>query len=540
MDHYFVIPLFVSLLTLALGFFVYSKSQTSKVNKAFFIICLTIWMWLFMSAVAYFLDDKAKSSFWMQLAYMGVVLTPFSYYFFTSRFLRIDNTVKEKHFIYIGLLLTIIFEILLLTTDLLISGTRRLFWGYYPYVGKLHPIYMVFFMIYFSRMLFMLSFKYLKKKNELSPLELVRLKYVLAASIFSTFGIIDFIPNYGIEIYPFGYVAVVLFAATVGYAIMRHQLMDINVVIRKTLVYSILISILTILYLITIYALERIFSGIVGYRSIASAIMIISLFSLLFIPLKNKIQRYIDKYFFKGSIDQIDKERTLLETELYKADRLKALSTLAAGMAHEIKNPLTSIKTFVEYVDKKHLDPAFRAKFKDIVPNEIDKITNIVNQLLDYSRTEKTSQKECNIHNILNYVLELYNNVFLKKHIKLTKLYNSKAPDMLCEENKIKQAFINIIMNSIEAMPDGGSITVKTEDIDNAIEISIKDTGTGIAEEHIKRLFDPFYTTKEKGTGLGLFIVHQIIQNNKGKIVIESEMNKGTRVKIRLEKSEKG
>ena len=534
MDHFFVIPLFVSLLTLALGFFVYSKSQTSKVNKAFFIICLTIWMWLFMSAVAYFLDDKAKSSFWMQLAYMGVVLTPFSYYFFTSRFLRIDNTVKEKHFIYIGLLLTIIFEILLLTTDLLISGTRRLFWGYYPYVGKLHPIYMVFFMIYFSRMLFMLSFKYLKKKNELSPLELVRLKYVLAASIFSTFGIIDFIPNYGIEIYPFGYVAVVLFAATVGYAIMRHQLMDINVVIKKTLVYSSLIFIITLFYFVIVYLLEKIFCGIVGYRSTLSTIAIIALFSLIFTPLKNKIQRYVDKAFFKGSIDQIEKEKHLLETELERSQRLKTVSMLAAGMAHEVKNPLTSIKTFVEYVDKKKHNPEFMAKFSSIVPKEIDKISNIINQLLDYSRTEKRSQEECSIHNILDYVLDLYNSTFIKKKIRHKKVYTSKSPKLTCDENQIKQAFINIILNSIEAMPDGGEITLKTKDVGSNLEITIQDTGAGIPHDKIKRLFDPFYTTKEKGTGLGLFVVHQIIRNNKGLIAIDSRADDGTTVKVRF------
>ena len=283
------------------------------------------------------------------------------------------------------------------------------------------------------------------------------------------------------------------------------------------------------------YLLERVFCIAIGYQSVLLTITIIVLFSIVFTPLKNKIQRAIDKYFFKGSIDQIEKEKSLLETELERSERLKSVSTLAAGMAHEIKNPLTSIKTFVEYIDDKYKDPEFRTKFKSIVPREIDKITNIIDQLLGYSRSEKTSLKECDIHCILDYVADLYNNVFLTKHIKTQKFYNSKSPLMTCDENQIKQAFINVILNCIEAMPNGGDLSIKTEDIDNTLEISIQDTGIGIPKDKIKHLFDPFYTTKEKGTGLGLFIVHQIIQNNKGRIAIDSDVSRGTIVKVRFE-----
>ncbi|MDB4349780.1 ATP-binding protein [Omnitrophica bacterium] len=311
--------------------------------------------------------------------------------------------------------------------------------------------------------------------------------------------------------------------------------MEIEVIIKKTLVYSTLISIITILYFIVIYLLERVFSIILGYRSVPLAIAIIVLFSIISTPLKNKIQHMIDRFFFKGTIDQIEKEKELLGTELQRAERLKTVSTLAAGMAHEIKNPLTSIKTFIEYMDEKYKDPQFRTKFKSIVPKEIDKITNIINQLLDYSRSERVNVKTCNIHNILDYVSDLYNSVFLNKHIKLHKLYTSKTPNITCDENQLKQAFINIILNSIEAMPNAGEITIQTQDIDNTLEVSIKDTGIGIPKDKIQHLFDPFYTTKEKGTGLGLFIVHQIIQNNKGMIAIESDVNEGTIVKVRFE-----
>jgi len=346
-------------------------------------------------------------------------------------------------------------------------------------------------------------------------------------------GAIFFFPLfYNIKIPPYPALLLPLFTLVTAYAIVRHQLLEIEVIIKKTLIYSVLISTVTIFYFIIVYLLERFFSIVIGYRSIPSTIAIIALFSIVFTPLKNKIQRSIDRYFFKGTIDQIEKEKKFLETELQKAERLKTVSILTAGMAHEIKNPLTSIKTFVEYIDKKHQDPEFRNKFKAIVPKEIDKITGIINQLLDYSKTDRINLRLSNIHTVLDYVSDLYSNEFLKRDIKLYKLYNSQSSNITCDENQIKQVFINIILNSVESMPSGGKLTIKTEDIANTLEISIQDTGPGIPEEKLKHLFDPFYTTKEKGTGLGLFIVHQIIQNNRGKIVINSDVSKGTTVRV--------
>ena len=378
---------------------------------------------------------------------------------------------------------------------------------------------------------------YLSLKKTTNRKKQIQLKYFfLATAIPWIGGFSCFLPCYNINIYPYGNFVVSIYPLIMGYAIVQHQLFDIKVIIKKTLVYSILISIITIVYFIIVYLLETFFSIVLGYKSISLAIAIIAFFTILFIPLKNKIQGATDKYFFKGTIDEIDKEKKLLETELERSERLKTVSSLAAGMAHEIKNPLTSIKTFVEYIDKKSDDPAFKEKFKNIVPKEIDKISNIISQLLDYSKTDRVALRKIDIHNTLDYVLDLYNSEFIRKHIKIEKLYNSNSPTLTCDENQIKQALINIVLNSIEAMPEGGIITVETKNINNTLETSIKDTGSGISKEKLKDIFNPFYTTKEKGTGLGLFIVHQIIENNKGIITMESILGKGTRVRIRFSK----
>ena len=480
--------------------------------------------------------DYQQGLFWARFMFIGVIFIPIFIYDFIISFLNLKKDRKVYPYI---LAIGFIFFTINISTGLFVSEVYKYSWGYYAKTTLFQILCNIFFVITYIRCGIASFFSFYSKKDKISPGQYNRNRILFIAFVLGMIAGLDYIPTYGVNIRPFGYIFATVFIAIITYAIVKHQLLDIKVIIKKTLVYSILISILSTIYFIAVYLLERIFSSIAGYRSIPLTIFVIALLSSIFIPLKNKIQYMIDKYFFKGSIDQIEKEKELLETELQRSERLKSVSTLAAGMAHEIRNPLTSIKTFVEYMGKKHQDPEFRAKFENIVPKEIDKITNIINQLLDYSRTEKVSQKECDIHHILEYVLDLYNSAFLNKHIKLQKEYNSKFSRIICDENQLKQVFINIILNSIESMPSGGDITVMTEDIDNTLEITIKDTGIGIPKDKIKHLFDPFYTTKEKGTGLGLFIVHQIIQNNNGKIGIDSDASKGTVVKIKLCKSNK-
>ncbi|MBL7156723.1 MAG: ATP-binding protein [Candidatus Omnitrophica bacterium] len=526
MIKYIFPPLISASLFILLGTFVLLKNRTSKTNVTFFSLCLATFIWQFSWFILFSFPYERLIPVLLKIGYSGVIFLPIVYYHFLMSFLN-----KENKIIFTAYIFGTIFLLLTWFTSLFTSGYYKYFWGYYPKASFLHPFYLVLlaFLALHGAISLFKEFKTspdIKKRNQI--------KYILLSLIFFIPASLDFVVNYGVECYPFGFIFILVSLFIIAYAILKHHLLNIEVVIKKTFIYSILISIITILYFIVVYLLERIFSVVAGYHSIPLAIAIIALFSIMFTPLKNKIQRSIDKYFFKGTIDQIEREKRLLETELERSERLKTVSTLAAGMAHEIKNPLTSIKTFVEYVDKKYQDPEFKEKFKSIVPKEIDKITNIINQLLDYSKTDKINLKPYNIHNILNYVLDLYSNEFIKKHIKLNKSYNSKYPSITCDENQLKQAFINIILNSIEAMPEGGELSIKTQDINNTLEISIQDTGKGIPKEKLKDIFNPFYTTKEKGTGLGLFIVHQIIENNKGVIAIESGEGDGALVRVRF------
>jgi len=530
---YFPLSALVNGITsITLGFFVYFiLTRKNKKYLSFVLFCLSIATWSFPYIAWQFSNNAEEALFWSRILMIGVIFIPITFLHFTFDFLGSEQSLKRR-FLLFAYFLGFILLFADVTPLMVIGVEQRLFFKFWPIPGKLFHLSPISFTGFILYSLFLLFNSYSRAYG----IKRIQIKIITWGIVIGCIGgMSNFLLWYNIPIAPVTNILVSVFIIMVAYGILQHKLMDIEIVIKKTLVYSILILIITILYFIIVFLFERLFSFIVGYKSTALTLGIIALFSIIFNPLKNKIQFMIDKYFFRGSIDQIEKEKELLETELQRSERLKTISTLAAGMAHEIKNPLTSIKTFVEYIDEKKNDPVFINKLKTIVPKEIDKIANIINQLLDYSRTEKVSQKECDIHCILDYVLDLYNSTFLNKHIKLQKQYNSQFPKITCDENQLKQTFINIILNSIESMPIGGDVVVKTEDVNNVLEISIKDTGIGIPKEKIKHLFDPFYTTKEKGTGLGLFIVHQIIRNNKGRIGIDSEINKGTVVKVRFE-----
>jgi signal transduction histidine kinase len=203
-------------------------------------------------------------------------------------------------------------------------------------------------------------------------------------------------------------------------------------------------------------------------------------------------------------------------------------------MAHEIKNPLTSIKTFTEYLPEKHNEPGFIDKFNKIVGAEVNKINDIVQQLLDFSKPKPLKLQECNIHQIIDQTLSLLSNSLIKYKIALIRNYDNSLSPVSIDPNQMQQVFCNLFLNAIDAMKNGGKLTIDTKQTDDNVEISISDTGKGIPKKDLEHIFDPFYTTKEAGTGLGMSIIYGIIKEHKGEIRVESEEEKGTRVIIKI------
>jgi signal transduction histidine kinase len=228
-----------------------------------------------------------------------------------------------------------------------------------------------------------------------------------------------------------------------------------------------------------------------------------------------------------------------LEDKVRRADKLTALATMAAGMAHEIKNPLSSMKVLSQLLPLKFSDEQYRKKMIDILPREINRIDRIVENLLSFARATAPNYEKADIQQVLMENINYFKPKAEEAGIVIETNF-AALPEIEIDKSQMSQVFSNLILNAIQAMPGGGRLKIQARPlkmIDNilrTIQIIISDTGHGIGEENLKKLFDPFFTTKYGGTGLGLTITHSIIDGHKGYIDVESQLGQGTAFIITL------
>ncbi|MFN2476583.1 MAG: ATP-binding protein [Chthoniobacterales bacterium] len=239
-----------------------------------------------------------------------------------------------------------------------------------------------------------------------------------------------------------------------------------------------------------------------------------------------------------------------LELQIRRSDRLASLGTLSAGMAHEIKNPLVSIKTFAQLLPERYQDSDFRETFSTLIGHEIDRIDSLVNQLLRFARPAKPLLKPMHVHEVIEKSLMLVGHRLYQQEIKVSRAWNADVDTIHADADQLEQVFLNFFLNAMDAMTQGGQLTVATEirpaeewltafngangGSHEVLRVSVRDSGEGIREEDIAHVFDPFFTTKDYGTGLGLSVVHGIVQEHGGQIEVESRLAKGTTFHILL------
>lgn len=215
--------------------------------------------------------------------------------------------------------------------------------------------------------------------------------------------------------------------------------------------------------------------------------------------------------------------------QMQRLDRLANLGMLSAGMAHEIKNGMVAIKTFVDLLLEKHQD----AELGEVVRHELKRINAIATQMLRIATPNPAAFRPVNVHEVLDHSLRLLQPQITVKLIALKKHYQAGTDAVNGDDAQLQQVFMNLLLNAVEAMGPNGTLTVTTEMADGnndarVLRIQIHDTGVGIEPENVERLFVPFFTTKKNGTGLGLAISHRIVLEHRGTIRVRSEPGKSS------------
>jgi signal transduction histidine kinase len=594
--------------------------------------------------------------------------------------------------VYVLSLIFLIFDF----TPLFIKGVGPILsFRYYGIPGIAYPFFAILFISTIGYSHYVLI-KYFRRAEGQTRNQI---RYLLFAAILGFFGgASTFLPNFSIEIFPFGFYLISIYVAIVSYAILQHRLMDISIVLKKGTTYVLLLFLLFIPSFLLIILSQKVFFNKINYLFSGVITLLLLLVSVLFYRIKPQTEKAVEQFLFKdkynyretlgtfskamvtildlqslskriietitqtmrvdkaslflwneekggyslfesknikmtastpllskddplphylqkigeiiireelakgvniSEINEVIKKMSLLEAEvsipfiskgqligminlshkfnkdiyshediellstlanqtavaienarLYedlkrsksyvrRADRLASLGTLTAGLAHEIRNPLVAIKTLTQLLPERLDDEEFRTQFLQIASGEVDRISSLVTELLDFARPSDPKLELEDINTILDGMILLGSTETKKKQINIIKNYTSDLPPVQIDREQIKQVFLNILLNGIEATSENGKIMVKTRSFmkpggEPYVQIEFTDTGSGIPEEYLEDIFNPFFTTKSTGSGLGLSISNQIIQDHRGYIDVESQLGRGSSFFVNL------
>jgi signal transduction histidine kinase len=304
----------------------------------------------------------------------------------------------------------------------------------------------------------------------------------------------------------------VLCTTVLAIAILRHKLLEQQTPVRKFVMYLLLAGSAVFVFAILSKVLHEEWRPFL----VVGAVVIVSLLALYrmaFIPL----------------YEQADRRK-----------RLALIGTMAAGVAHEIKNPLAAIKGAAQFVQKELESDGPKTEAKEylkLLVDEVDRLNGVIESFLSYARPLEPRRQDVTLHALLEEIVK-FQSTSLPVAIKVQTFFDAELPPLFADPNLLKHAVTNVFRNAVEAMPEGGTITISTRTVTSALRsyaaIEIADTGSGIPREVMERIFQPFFTTKVKGTGLGLAIALRIIEAHAGEIAVENVLPHGCRFTFHL------
>ncbi len=689
---------FISICALLIGLFILFSNKRSSVNRTIFLVDFATFLWLYSYSIMYTTADYDRALSFMKIGFPGVIFIPVFFYHFVLAFLEIKSSVSRV-LLYLFYGISALTTVFLYGSNYIASGLYTYHWGFYPKAGKFFPVFLIYFLTVFNFCISYLFFYYKTRKLQISQRRLLQVKYLFLAFFVTAFTLTDWLPWFGIKCLPLGYIFIFMYISITAYAIVRHQLMEIEVVIRRTVVFAgLLASVFTILVLPTLLLQEYIFRA----ASAGGRLLGLTLSGVIIILSLRRIENFLinitDKYLFQKKYDyrellrtftsevltvvnldklvnltvdklmyivKIDSSAVLLlneekqqfdvvafrnvkdpevsllrpdgivtfleqthgyllkkeladrkvyippsiqeiidklnaeliipmvlhaevkgilslgkkksdedytqddldillplartlaiaisnaklfdelgktQAEAAQNEKMAVIGTLSAGINHEICNPLGIARGQCEafllnmkdglYNNKSPKELLIKAKeIMTKVMKETDRATAITKKLSSFAKPAKGEAELVNIDKEIDDVLGLVGYELKLEKIEFEKQIEKGLPDIFVDKKQLQEVLFNLIRNAGQAIDEKGKITVTAKQDAGRVAIDIKDTGSGIPENKLKELFNPFFTTKEpgKGTGLGLFIVRQVVEKNGGRIHLkETKMGEGT------------
>jgi len=509
---YTIPPFLSSALFFILGVFIYLNNRKSSVNRTFALICFVTFWWQFSWFILFNTQNEVLASYLVKIGHIGIIFIPiFCFHFILSFLQQISKFVSkfDKFLLYSSYSIGLLFEVILVTTNYFIDGFYKYFWGFYPKVGIVHTFYILLLTVLVSR-IFYLLFANLGRKKEMSSTGYFQTRYILFASIFYVFASSDFFVNYGIEFYPFGFLFISIFLGITAFAIVKHYLFGIRVILTELLV-----GITAITLLIWTMIAESVILNILGG--------VLFVFFLIF-----------GWQLVKSVIKEIELRAKLEEAyaELERID--KAKTEFLSIASHQLRTPLSIIKGYISMILEKTYGE-IPEKIKQPLGNVYvsnDRLVKLVNDLLDITRLEmgriELSLEKAHLEEIISSVVEEMKVTAEKKGLYLKyEALKEPLPEISVDKTKIRQVILNLVDNAIKYTQKGG-VTVKVRKMNSEVRIEVRDTGVGMSKEEIGNLFEIMRRGRAgfqywtEGAGVGLYTARKFAEMHGGKVWAES------------------